>query len=511
MAQADVIYTARREDIRAFLWLLCYSFILLLCLSPDSYLYDLYYHLDTAVFYMCGKAWMNGLVPYVDFTDSKGPLLWLIYGIGYLMSRHSYVGVFWISVLFYAVTLFAAYKLCRLYADKAAATVATALLPFIMFCYAYHFEVRAEDYCYPFVMLSLYATCRILKDSDCDGRTYFRLSALMGMCSMCCVMIKYNAGVMIMSLMAVVFYMSVRHKAGIRCIAGMAIGFVATALPIIICFIVYGNMGAFIHEYFFHTIFFIANNVMQGTAAYSAVGILLSVILLAGVVWCGSRLMKSYWIVPCFVFFVLCLGKGHWLHYYTILLPFGIFMTLAAADFAVSKVAWLRRHTAVVCALAAIVTVGMNLSLFVARRTTFNDEARQNYYTAAYIMSQVEKPTIMYNGLEHGLGIPAGSLPACKYWMMQWGATDDVVSEARGYVERGVPDFICLDNPNDEQQKMVERLGYVLYCKAPIYFTMHIDHGTAAWLYGRPGLRMPPSDFHVSQWDVWLKRNIFDI
>ena len=27
---------------------------------------------------------MNGLTPYVDFTDSKGPLLWLIYGIGYL-------------------------------------------------------------------------------------------------------------------------------------------------------------------------------------------------------------------------------------------------------------------------------------------------------------------------------------------------------------------------------------------------------------------------------------------
>ena len=29
---------------------------------------------------------MNGMVPYVDFTDSKGPSLWLIYGIGYLLS-----------------------------------------------------------------------------------------------------------------------------------------------------------------------------------------------------------------------------------------------------------------------------------------------------------------------------------------------------------------------------------------------------------------------------------------
>ena len=44
----------------------------------------MYGHNDSAWFFMCGKAVMNGLTPYVDFTDSKGPLLWLIYGIGYL-------------------------------------------------------------------------------------------------------------------------------------------------------------------------------------------------------------------------------------------------------------------------------------------------------------------------------------------------------------------------------------------------------------------------------------------
>ena len=52
-------------------------FVVMLFISKDSYMHDLPNHNDSAWFFMCGKAWMNGMVPYVDFADSKGPLLWL--------------------------------------------------------------------------------------------------------------------------------------------------------------------------------------------------------------------------------------------------------------------------------------------------------------------------------------------------------------------------------------------------------------------------------------------------
>lgn len=74
------------------------SFCVLFFLSPDSYTHDLYDRIDTGWFFTCGKAWMNGMIPYVDFADSKGPLLWLIFGIGYLLSPNNYLGMFWISV-----------------------------------------------------------------------------------------------------------------------------------------------------------------------------------------------------------------------------------------------------------------------------------------------------------------------------------------------------------------------------------------------------------------------------
>ena len=352
---------------------------------------------------MCGKAWMNGLVPYVDFTDSKGPLLWLIYGIGYLMSRHSYVGVFWISILFYAVTLFVAYKLCRLFAGKAASVVSTAVLPLFLLCFIYHYEVLSEDFCHPFMMTELYCLCRILKDRDSDGRTYFRLSVLMGVCSMCCMLIKYNIGAMTMAMMAVVFYMSVRHKTGIRCLAGLILGFVATALPIIICFIVYGNMGAFIHEYFINTFVSIENRMADGWFFMRPETLTLRllsgfmrltplVVLLIGVILFCKIYRLGYWIVFLYIVVIACLGQVIYIHYYVTAMPFFVFPVLMTAEWALRRYPMLRRRTATICLTAAVLSVGVNGC--VGLRFQMGAEARTNYYTAAYIMAQVDAPTV---------------------------------------------------------------------------------------------------------------------
>ena len=89
--------------------------LLLFIISPDSYTHDLYARYDSAWFFMCGKAWMEGLTPYVDFADSKGPLLWLIYGIGYLISPYNYIGVFWLSCLWYSIIFYITYLTARIF------------------------------------------------------------------------------------------------------------------------------------------------------------------------------------------------------------------------------------------------------------------------------------------------------------------------------------------------------------------------------------------------------------
>lgn len=508
---------ANRENVRLLLLTSAYSFVLLFFLSTDSYLYDLYYHGDSACFFMCGKAWMCGMTPYEDFADSKGPLLWLIYGAGYLLSHHSYVGVFWISVPFYAVTLFAAYKLCRLFVDKETAAISTAVLPLFLMCFIYHFEVLSEDFCLPFEMVSLYCLCRILKDRDCGARTYSILSALMGVCCACCMMIKYNIGVMITSLMAVVLYAAMRHKAGLQSLAGMATGMAVTAAPLVICFIIYGNMGSFIQEYFINTFASIENRMTDGwfferpeTPALRLFSGVLRLcpllILLAGVILFCKKYHMGYWLVPCYLFFIMCLGQVLYVHYYVTIMPFCVFPVLAATECAIRRHPLLRRKVVATCLAAAATSIGVNGC--VGLRFMMDDEARTNYYTAAYVMAQIKNPTVMSYPNDSGTGFPAGTLPACRYWVRQTGATEVMLEERDSVLRRGIADFICINEEEDPRE--IERCGYVFYCHAPLLGSKPHPESHIR-VYGRPGLRLPPASFHVSQWDIWLKRNMFGI
>ena len=91
-----------------------FTVVIMVISGRDSWLYDAYVRCDTNWYFICGRALMNGLTPYVDFVDSKGPLLWLIYGVGYLLTPHSFIGVFWLECLVLLATLWIGYKMAIL-------------------------------------------------------------------------------------------------------------------------------------------------------------------------------------------------------------------------------------------------------------------------------------------------------------------------------------------------------------------------------------------------------------
>ena len=156
-------FLTNRRSILYWMTLFFLSFVLLLLLSPDSYLADSYaLRCDSAWFFTCGKAWMEGMIPYVNFADSKGPLLWLIYGLGYLLSPVSYHGVFWLSVIAYMITLHFVWLTARLFLSPKDSAFVLVAIPFFLFLIVYHNEVRAEDFCISAICGGIYFACREL-------------------------------------------------------------------------------------------------------------------------------------------------------------------------------------------------------------------------------------------------------------------------------------------------------------------------------------------------------------
>ena len=175
-----------------------FAVLSLLLTSWDSYLYDLWQHHDVIWFYACGKAWMNGMIPYVDFADSKGPLLWLFYGIGYLLSPNSYVGCYWISCILYTIIFYQCYKCALVFTRNSLLSLTAVVLSALFFLgSATHIEVRTEDYCYPFMLPMFYRFLLHSIGHEATPRFAKQSAMLLGLALGGTLLIKYSCTLML--------------------------------------------------------------------------------------------------------------------------------------------------------------------------------------------------------------------------------------------------------------------------------------------------------------------------
>ena len=506
-------YGYRRRAFAALALCMAYALLLLLFLSTDSYLADTYMHGDSAWFFTCGKAWMSGMTPYVDFTDSKGPLLWLIFGAGYLLSHHSFAGVFWISAVLFAAAFAIAYKTARLYLPRPAAALAVAVTAFFIFFKRYNYEILAESYCLPAIFACLYVVCRILAFHERPrARWSFLAMAVTGAAVGCCALIKWNVALMTLSLAAIALWLSVRRGRAVPAAAGLVAGFAAVTLPMALYFVAKGNFTDFINEYFFLTssLTLRRGGLSLGRLAHSFLTEWpIFLLMLAGAVIFGWRHKTGMWMAAALCFFKLCCGYGYIPYRYIVALtPFALFLSIAAAG-AAARVLSERRLVVPICLVAVTAaTILVNRSIKVNGQVSETPELREDFYNAAYVMSQVECPRFVSLTGDLPVGVPVGALPACKYYAQQTRATDDMRNSTLQAIRSGVPDFIYTYNHShvDFPADSLESHGYVFYC----YIEYRWCDDTLK-LYGRPGLRLPPDGFKVTDWDIWLKRNIFNI
>lgn len=425
--------------------------LVLFFVSDDSYAHDFFNKADSAWFFMCGKAWMNGLNPYVDFADSKGPLLWLIYGAGYLIRPRDFTGVFWLSCVCYAVILFESFRTAELLTDdrRTAFLSAVAMLLFLFFP-VLHNEVRCEDFASLFVAISVYqASCLTLGRRGHPIRRWM----VMGACLGAVVMMKYSIAPLPLLAMVVAGSTRLRHRtlrgrAVLAALAGMAL----VVVPFLAYFWAKGSLGCLIQEY------------VVNTMRITPVGI------------------KPYYLtalMPLMVVPVALLSRR---------------MPLPA-----TKKTGLAFVGGVV-----VLTIVSNLWIHDLRHPEYGDfftqdnVGRQEFHDYEYVISQVRKPRIVSMGGYMGLGTSCEALPACRYWARQSGATEEMIASQVKCCRSMEADFVIVHTDLPEMMAEMRRIGYHEMDRATQWYPFV--------LYSKRQLSLPPVDYHVSDLDVLLKR-----
>ena len=79
------------------------SVLMLGICTKSSPLYPMNDWVDVHCFFTVGRGIRHGMIPYLDLYEQKGPLIYFLYALAALISDNSFLGVFLIVVLCFAV------------------------------------------------------------------------------------------------------------------------------------------------------------------------------------------------------------------------------------------------------------------------------------------------------------------------------------------------------------------------------------------------------------------------
>ena len=134
-----------RRGLRFFYCLAIAAVMLGLC-SRSSPLYPLNDWVDTNCFFTVGKAMFNGRVVYRDIYEQKGVLLYFLYGLCWLISHTSYLGVNLLESLCMAGFLYLTWRTADLLVSPAAyALVLPGLAAVLCSSYAFYLGGSVEQ------------------------------------------------------------------------------------------------------------------------------------------------------------------------------------------------------------------------------------------------------------------------------------------------------------------------------------------------------------------------------
>lgn len=503
------------------IWGICFiiAFVILFISSPDSYTHDLYQRTDSANFFTSGKSLMKGLIPYSDFTDSKGPLLWTIYGLGYLISHYDYIGVFWLSVIFYSFTFFYVFKTADIFLNNQKLSIFVVLLMISCFFSPwFHYEVRAEDWAQLFIVLAFYRICLFLYTERGKEPSSLYLSCfILGICLIGTFFIKYNITLMIGIACIYMLYAIIREKKNIPLsFISLAGGIILLAFPWIGYTVYLGSFDAFIKEYIINTLQTVgsdntlANYIHEWLfLTYDTHTIILFALPFIGAIAMSKNVYqyKYFFLITFLGFFAIAIHRCVFLHWYylsvCLFFPIWLFIYLAQT---------ISNHKIIktIVIVSVVYTIFSNFFFwgFLTPTWFFRDSnARAQFYKASYYLSQIEKPTIIYYLCGTlGLESPVDGVPATTYWTTQIGATDSMMKSQIEAMKSGISDFIvAADNeefPICDTDSLIKQSGYHELMKFRAIETDFI-------LYSKHQVNEPPENFHISNIDVLLKRRLF--
>lgn len=157
----------------------CFSFVSVFSWNTSPFYGGQWEGVDSSVYKIVGKYWVEGLMPYVDLWDQKGPLIHAIDALGYIISGNSY-GIFLIQIIsLYVTSIYVFKSLCLAFNE-----VSSLLLCFFIvlsLLIDYEGGNLVEEFLLPFISISYCLLMNYMLKGCQDTTLLFRFCFLVGL------------------------------------------------------------------------------------------------------------------------------------------------------------------------------------------------------------------------------------------------------------------------------------------------------------------------------------------
>lgn len=250
---------AKTPAVKRLLWCIGAAAVLLAVCSKSSPLYPLNDWMDANIFYTLGKAMMNGSVLYRDVFDHKGPLLYLIYGLGWCMDHTGFLGVFLLEIAAFAAFLYWSLRVAEVFAGPLHPAWMLPAGVAAVAGQAFAHGGSAEEFCLPLLAWTLYEVLHFAAKPRPDRcpLSLARVAAL-GFGAGCVLWVKFTMMGFFLSWVLVLAVLYLRagwlRQLGLSCAAYLG-GMALSTLPWLAYFGVNGALGDFFGVYFGDNLF----------------------------------------------------------------------------------------------------------------------------------------------------------------------------------------------------------------------------------------------------------------
>lgn len=431
-----------------FMGFLLYSFILLFFCTMSSPLYYFNNWDDANAYFTMGKGLFNGKVIYQELFDHKGPLLYFIFGIGYLISNTSFFGVYILQSLSLAVTLFFLYKIVSLFIQNKFVLLVVPLYSALLLGSRIIEEGgSAEEFMLPFISAGLFYSLRIFALNG-DGKFNAKTSFILGFCTAAIFLIKLNIVMMFFPFLAIAFLELLfkrQYKNVLFNGLGYILGLSVTILPFFLFFIITNSLfDAYMAYIKFNTLY--ANvEIGLGTLLLFIITVLqafytnatVSVLLLYGLVVfiLSGKYLSITGKISLFLSFAALLfvsygiGRNYRYNYIpvTVFIVFAIVMLIEILPDILKKNKWYG-------IILVVMMIPMNKNISYSK--LFSDEPLAVIFSRM-VKTEPNPDIIYYDMLDFGIQNVVGFTPSQKYYYHP-GISSDVFPEILNKQEEAI-------------------------------------------------------------------------